>query len=587
MKWMLLVLAGVLVFGCLQSPPQSASPTPETPVPPTPFIEPSLSPTQTPVPSDFVSRRFETRSDGAVRVTNPPGKQSDQNPAFLDENHVLFTRFADGYNQGKAKLVLMDLRDGSETVVVNDGGTAVSTNGNPFTPDKNQVCYASDAKSEDDIWCVPVLGGTPTRVTRDESGKHFIEPSVRFDGQRIAFEMHGPGDIDASRGQIWTTDFSGNTRVLLADDADNRLPQYHPTENKILVQRKENGLFRLFVLDEATGLLAEVGILTDEGTDASWTKKGGIVYSGESARLAVPQIFILEDDQSTRITDSAMLDSAPAASTKQVAFESRERKNMPSRIWIKTLPVERAPRPPPTDYTIAKGASFSWQLVEPMNTKIQADVYDIDLFESNASTVQQLHDQGRKVVCYLSAGTWEPYRPDAGAFPLEAIGRTYAPPFDDEKWLDIRDERVQDIMEKRLDLCKQKGFDGVEPDNVDGFQQKTGFDLTAKDQLAYNAWLAKQAHARGLSVGLKNDGEQAADLVNEFDFALVEQCVSDGFCEEFKPFVDAGKAVFMVEYTDQGTTLDEICFSAEQFGYFGLLKNRNLDAFEATCPKAG
>lgn len=41
-------------------------------------------------------------------------------------------------------------------------------------------------------------------------------------------------------------------------------------------------------------------------------------------------------------------------------------------------------------------------------------------------------------------------------------------------------------MQARLDLAVQKGCDGVEPDNVDGYQNNSGFPLTAQDQLAYN-----------------------------------------------------------------------------------------------------
>lgn len=579
-----LVLVGVFFLGCIQEPPGTRDlPTPSlttasTPTIDTPTQAPSDTPVSSPGPAGF--KPFETRSDGATRITNPSKTQSDQNPAFLDENRILFTRFVDGYNQGKAQLVLLDLRDGSETVVVNDGGTAVSTSGNPFTPDKNQVCYSSDVESEDDVWCAPLSGGTPVRITQDESGNHFIEPSVRSDGRRIAFEMHPPGGIDASNGQIWSVDFFGNRNVVAADGADNRLPQYHPIENKILFQRKTKQVFELFQWDAATGKSTKIDAVTEEATDASWTKSGGIAYSGEGIELATPQIFLLKNGQNTHITQSAMLDSAPGASPDEtrIAFESRTTENGPARIWMKTVPVHG-----PTDLALPKGTSFSWQLVEPVDTSIQADVVDIDLFQNDASVVQTLHAQNKKVICYLSAGTWEPFRPDAEEFPLNVIGKPYAPPFQDEKWLDVRDERVRAIMEKRVDLCKQKGFDGVEPDNIDAFAQDTGFSITAQDQLDYNRFLAEQAHQRGLSIGLKNDGGQTTALVRDFDFALVEECVADGFCEEFQPFSKAGKAVFIVEYTDRGTTLEELCPVAKTFGYYGVLKNRDLDAFEQTC----
>ncbi len=65
----------------------------------------------------------------------------------------------------------------------------------------------------------------------------------------------------------------------------------------------------------------------------------------------------------------------------------------------------------------------------------------------------------------------------------------------------------------RLDLCQQRGFDTVDPDNMDGYTNATGFPLTAADQLAYNASIANAAHARGLTVALKNDLDQIPQLV--------------------------------------------------------------------------
>ena len=72
-------------------------------------------------------------------------------------------------------------------------------------------------------------------------------------------------------------------------------------------------------------------------------------------------------------------------------------------------------------------------------------------------------------------------------------------------------------MEARMDSCQANGFDGIEPDNIDGFLNDTGFPLTYGDQLEYNIWLAEAAHARGLSIGLKNDMDQTPDLLTHFD----------------------------------------------------------------------
>lgn len=83
-----------------------------------------------------------------------------------------------------------------------------------------------------------------------------------------------------------------------------------------------------------------------------------------------------------------------------------------------------------------------------------------------------------------------------------------------ERWLDVRRlAELEPLIGKRFDMCREKGFDAVEPDNMDGYRNKSGFPLTAEDQLKYNRLIAKLAHDRGLSVGLKNDLDQIPQLV--------------------------------------------------------------------------
>ncbi len=232
--------------------------------------------------------------------------------------------------------------------------------------------------------------------------------------------------------------------------------------------------------------------------------------------------------------------------------------------------------------------SWQWQLTgSPVDQSFDVTMYDIDLFDNDASTIAALQAQGRKVICYISVGSWEDWRPDAGQFPDSVLGNDYEG-WPGEKWLDIRQiELLAPIMRARLDECQAKGFDGIEPDNIDGYTNDTGFPLSYQDQLDYNTWLAGEAHARGLSIGLKNDGEQAQDLLPTFDWALTEDCFVDDFCEEMEPFIAAGKAVFAAEYTDQLTTsefLNEVCPAAKTIEFSVILKRRDLDAWRRACP---
>jgi hypothetical protein len=228
----------------------------------------------------------------------------------------------------------------------------------------------------------------------------------------------------------------------------------------------------------------------------------------------------------------------------------------------------------------APGTSWQWQLTGPLDLSVDADMYDIDLFGSSPATVAALHRRGRHVVCYLDAGTYEPGRPDAGDYPQDVLG-TGVTDWPGERWLDVRRlDVLRPIIEQRLDLCRDKGFDAVEPDNMDAFDNDSGFAITADEQLAFNRFVASAARARGLSVGLKNDLGQVPQLVGDFDWALAEQCFQYRECTELQPFAAAGKAVFVAEYELDPATF---CDQAQASAYSAMRKHLELDAWRQPC----
>jgi hypothetical protein len=230
-------------------------------------------------------------------------------------------------------------------------------------------------------------------------------------------------------------------------------------------------------------------------------------------------------------------------------------------------------QPPP-------GTSWQWQLTGTIDTSVDVTMYDIDLFDVPTGTIDQLRADGRIVICYFSAGSWEDWRPDADDFPAEVLGNPLAG-WPGERWLDIRQlATLAPIIEARLDLAKQKGCHGVEPDNVDGYSNSSGFPLTAADQLAYNQLLATAAHQRGLSIGLKNDLDQVTQLLPYFDWALNEQCFEYDECDMLAPFITAGKAVFGVEYDGDPAVF---CPQANLSQLSWLKKNLDLDAWRIDC----
>lgn len=228
----------------------------------------------------------------------------------------------------------------------------------------------------------------------------------------------------------------------------------------------------------------------------------------------------------------------------------------------------------------ALNSAWQIQYSGAVDTSLDVDVYNLDGFDTPKATVDALHARGIKVMCYISAGSYENWRSDAASFPSSVLGN----PLDGwpgERWLDIRQLSVlKPIMKARMDMCKSKGFDGVDPDNVDGYSNDTGFPLTAQQQITYNIFLANAAHNRGLGIGLKNDIAQVNNLVSYFDWQLNEQCFEYNECNLLMPFINAGKAVFNIEYN---LNTGDFCPQANTKNFNSLKKNLALDAYREAC----
>jgi hypothetical protein len=264
----------------------------------------------------------------------------------------------------------------------------------------------------------------------------------------------------------------------------------------------------------------------------------------------------------------------------RLKFQSNNTSSDASLDYEALLITAPEPPPPGSIWQPTPGTSWQWQLAGTIDTSFDVDMYDVDLVETPQSVIDELHGDGRIVICYFSAGSWENYRPDKDAFPSSVKGKKLDG-WPEEKWLDIRQiSTLAPIMGARLDLAVSKGCDGVEPDNIDGYTNNTGFPLTYQHQIDYNVWLAQQAHVRGLSIGLKNDLDQIPDLVDDFDWALNEQCFEYEECDTLLPFIAANKAVFGVEY--EGDTAD-FCPEANAMNFDWLKKNLDLDAFRVAC----
>ncbi len=229
------------------------------------------------------------------------------------------------------------------------------------------------------------------------------------------------------------------------------------------------------------------------------------------------------------------------------------------------------------------GAYWDWQLDSPVDYSVDVEVLVMDLMETSSTDIADLDARGVKTVCYVSIGAAENYRDDYDQFPAELLGNDYYG-WPDEKFIDIRAlDVVLPIMQARIDDCAARGFDAIEPDNMDTWDNDTGFPLTREDQVAYVTAIAAYAHGKGLEIAQKNAPALIEELHTLFDFAIVEACFQWDFCDMYGPYLEAGKDVLAAEYPETGIDMAEVCRYADESGIKFIFKARELASGFLTC----
>jgi hypothetical protein len=246
------------------------------------------------------------------------------------------------------------------------------------------------------------------------------------------------------------------------------------------------------------------------------------------------------------------------------------------------------------------GPGTKWQIIleSPIDlasdatntTPADAPIWDIDLFTNSNETIKTLQRLGKKVICYFSAGSYEPNRPDSNQFKPEDLGKELQG-WPGEKWLNLNSPNVRKIMTNRITFAQQKGCDGVDPDNVDAYDNENGLGLTANDSIAFMGFLSTAAHKAGMSIGLKNAAAILPNVVMNMEWSVNEQCVQYGECSKYAPMIQNGKPVFHIEYPNQvdGNTQvsSSLCKTDGQAagaqGFSTVLKNDDLDGYVKYC----
>jgi hypothetical protein len=205
--------------------------------------------------------------------------------------------------------------------------------------------------------------------------------------------------------------------------------------------------------------------------------------------------------------------------------------------------------------------AWDWQIGATSESKISlpsgVKLIDLDGFNTSAAKVTNLKAQGAYVVCYIDVGSYETGRPDSSQYPASL--KIYYDRQWGEWFLDVRDvfrpnSVLATILNNRLQMCANKGFDALEPDNLQNDENAGGL-ISTQEQLDFNGWIADAAHAHGLAVFQKNAPDKVLlkdrtglMMVEKFDGILNEECQQYGECAPLVEYVKRGKLALNAEY---------------------------------------
>jgi hypothetical protein len=233
------------------------------------------------------------------------------------------------------------------------------------------------------------------------------------------------------------------------------------------------------------------------------------------------------------------------------------------------------------------GLTWEVQRLVPIEATVEAAVFGVPMFASDAATIAALQGEGRRVVCWFSAGisTWSDPDRDT-VLPATGPDIVAGQP---ERWMDLGSPIVRDAMLARLDQAAALGCDAVEPGDIDGYLGDSGLPLTRDGTVEFVAWLAEGAHARGLAIALNDGNELATELEPAVDFAMDYGCLAAGTCTELGVFSAAGKVVLHAELVPAEMVAEiepiaaEVCPQTDALALVTIFKKPDLNAWRHSC----
>ncbi len=268
------------------------------------------------------------RNDNAVKLEiNLSG--SLQNPAFSpDGKTIVFTHFKNGYNKPPSDLYTFNLETKELKPLVADGNSNVNLPGECWNASIHSITFSSERENGDQIYYIPEDGisGDEIRITNRPDSIAF-EPTFSPDGQWVVFESHKLDEEENGVITKYKLDGTSGYINLTALGKDNKQPNWSPTGDKILYQKKENGQWDIWVMDINGENKTKIANFEGSKTDAVFSFDGQyIIYSAENSEVELANIYkvSISTGSQTRLTNYSGYDGAPSVSPDgtKLIFES-------------------------------------------------------------------------------------------------------------------------------------------------------------------------------------------------------------------------------------------------------------------------
>ncbi|GAA3599069.1 endo alpha-1,4 polygalactosaminidase [Kineosporia mesophila] len=170
--------------------------------------------------------------------------------------------------------------------------------------------------------------------------------------------------------------------------------------------------------------------------------------------------------------------------------------------------------------------------------------------------------KGAYNICYVNAFQVQPgeekwWKKNHPSLLLKDSSGDYVVDEDwDELMLDTstaaKRKQLAAIVGKWFTGCATKGYQAVEPDNLDSYT-RSGKLLTKANAVAFTKLLAARAHTAGLAIGQKNTVELGTQGKKAgLDFAVTEECGRYDECGDYTKVY--GNHVIVIEYTKSAFT---------------------------------